>query len=210
MYIIQVKHDPNMENFVDMAKEEKPAASKQKMKQLVGKYQSEGRVIEIKAEAKMQYKDYFGEDGLGEQQKNINKAKKKTDKLEKNMEEVSESAIEINEVGPVSFAKTIEKESPCKGPICINYNDGECESFDDINDPIVNSKGECQGFKPGGKIYILSEIKRVAKKLDKTPSMSEMDIHAVIDKNEYYRKFDGYKDACKKAGLTPNQVGGGK
>ena len=49
MYIIQVKQNPNVENFVDMAEEEEPAAAKQRMKQLVGEYQSEGRIVEVKA-----------------------------------------------------------------------------------------------------------------------------------------------------------------
>jgi hypothetical protein len=188
MYIIQVKQNPNLDNFIDMAEEEEPAAAKQRMKQLVGEYQSEGRIVEVKAEAKMEYNDYFKEEI-----------------------ENKKGELKINAFDPDSFIKSLKEtkinKSPCKGEICAHYNDGECESFDNINDPIVNSEGECQGFKPGGKEYILNEIKRVSEFLDKTPSMGDMAANTDIDRNQYYRLFDGYKDACKQAGLTPNKAG---
>ena len=86
MYIIQVKQNPNVENYIDMAEEEEPAAAKQTMKQLVGEYQSEGRIVEIKAEAKMNYNDYF------EQEEDVfEKTKAKVDKLAKDMEETPNS-----------------------------------------------------------------------------------------------------------------------
>ena len=200
MYIIQVKQNPNVENYIDMAEEEEPAAAKQTMKQLVGEYQSEGRIVEIKAEAKMNYNDYF------EQEEDVfEKTKAKVDKLAKDIEETPNSPKDDDQENEIIWAKT-----SCKGEICAHYNNGECESFDDIDDPIVNNEGECQGFKPGGKAYILDEIKRVAAKLDKTPSMTDMEGHTDIDRNEYYREFDGYKDACRQAGIKPNKVGGSK
>lgn len=195
MYIIQVKQNPNVENYVDMAEEEEPAEAKQKMKQLVGEYQSEGRIVEVKAEAKMQYNDYFEEVEV-EKIKLPKEVVEAQRKFEKKVKEEANMGIEIES----GF-------STCREDLCAHYNDGECESFDDINDPIVNSEGKCQGFKPGGKDFIVSEIKRIAEKLDKTPSMHDMGIYTDIDRNQYYRLFDGYKDACKQAGLEPNKAG---
>jgi len=201
MYIIQVKQNPNLDNYSDMAEEEEPVAAKQRMKQLVGEYQSEGRIVEVKAEAKMEYNDYFD-----------------------NEKETEPESIEINAVDPESFLeklkskkeKELEEEaddiiwpnSPCKRELCAHYDSGECELFADINDPIVNSDGECQGFKSKGKKeYILSEINRIAIKLDKTPTISEMNDNTDIDQNLYYYYFDGYKDACKEAGIKANSGG---
>jgi hypothetical protein len=203
MFIIQVKHDPNMENFVDMAEEEEPAAAKQRMKQLVGEYQSEGRIVEVKAEAKMQYSDYFD-----------------NDKVEKVAEEkIATPENEEIEVPEVNVEKEVVEDSPCMRDICRNYDDGECESFDDIDDPIINSEGRCQGFDSIFKMNsdeieslmeeekeIIEIIRDTAEELKDTPTLSQV-VDNGVKRHRVYTYFDNYKEACKIAGLVPNKSG---
>ena len=153
-----------------MAEEEEPAAAKQRMKQLVGEYQSEGRIVEVKAEAKMQYSDYFDNDQVEKV------AEEKIAKAENGEIEVPEVNIE-----------EVVEDSPCMRDICRNYDDGECESFDDINDPILNSEGRCQGFDSIFKINsdeieslmeeekeIIEIIRDTAEEIKDTPTLSQV------------------------------------
>jgi hypothetical protein len=235
MFIIQVKHDPNMENFVDMAEEEEPAAAKQRMKQLVGEYQSEGRIVEVKAEAKMQYSDYFDQDQVEKvPEEKIAKAEntelgiplavnvpekfiENQRKLEKQLERAAINAFNVNEQEETE--KINEKDSPCMRDICRNYDDGECESFDDINDPIINSEGRCQGFDSifkinsddindlsDGEKEIIDVMLNLAKNNGETPTLSQV-VDQGIKRHEVYKHFNGYKEACKIAGLEVNSGG---
>lgn len=230
MYIIQVKQNPNVENYIDMAEEEEPAAAKQRMKQLVGEYQSEGRVIEIKAEAKMEYNDYFDKPSLKQNgpivkidaQKNEKEIMKSSDFPTKS--EINEEAKKIKKED-LSDAQTnniIWAKTPCKGEICTHFNNGECESFANINDPIINSEGECQGFDPkdendSEELKDLEELSDDAKEIidvivdlamlkQKTPTLSEV-VEEGIKRHEVYKHFDGYKEACKIVGLEVNSGG---
>lgn len=242
MYIIQVKQNPNVENYVDMAEEEEPAAAKQRMKQLVGEYQSEGRIVEVKAEAKMQYSDYFEkvpEEKIAtpENQENevaqVNFTKEAIKAQQELREQVKDEARpsylpsqeEINEEAKkmrkehLSDAQTnniIWAKTPCKGEICSHFEDGECESFADIHDPILNSQGECNGFDSKYKtdsdnIKDLSEEEKgiidamldLARKNGETPTLSQV-VDQGIKRHEVYKYFNGYKEACKIAGLEAN------
>lgn len=202
MYIIQVKQNPNLENYVDMAEEEEPASAKQKMKQLVGEYQSEGRIVEVKAEAKMQYNDYFDK---GQVEKIPEEKIATEENAEKEPEEEEDNIV---------WAKP-----PCKGEICVHYDDGECESFANIDDPIINSEGECQGFDskyktdseelkdlPDDAKEIIDVMLDQAMLRGETPTLSQV-VDEGIKRHEVYKYFNGYKEACKIAGLEVNSGG---
>jgi hypothetical protein len=98
-----------MENFVDMAEEEEPAAAKQRMKQLVGEYQSEGRIVEVKAEAKMNYSDYFDK---GNPVEKVKVPEEKIDTSENaEVDEEEDEELKQPEKEPILA------EEPCKGEI---------------------------------------------------------------------------------------------
>jgi len=173
------------------------------MKQLVGEYQSEGRIVEVKAEAKMQYNDYFDKEQV---------------------EKVPEEKITTSENGNANSPKLPNYEeiifdSPCMKDICSHYDNGECESFDDINDPILNSEGKCQGFDSIFKenkeeIESLEEeereiieiIRNTAEEIKDTPTLKEA-VENGVKRHRVYTYFDNYKEACKIAGLVPNKSG---
>jgi hypothetical protein len=173
------------------------------MKQLVGEYQSEGRIVEVKAEAKMHYSDYFD-----------------NDQVEKVPEEkIATPENEEIEVPEVNVEKEVVEDSPCMRDICRNYDDGECESFDDIDDPIINSEGRCQGFDSIFKMNsdeieslmeeekeIIEIIRDTAEEIKDTPTLSQV-VDNGVKRHRVYTYFDNYKEACKIAGLVPNKSG---
>jgi len=250
MYIIQVKQNPNVENYIDMAEEKEAPAAKQRMKQLVGEYQSEGRIVEVKAEAKMQYNDYFDKEQVEkvpeekiatpENQENevaqVNFTKEAIKAQQELREQVKDEARppylpsqeEINEEAKkmskehLSDAQTnniIWAKAPCKGEICSHFEDGECESFADIHDPILNSEGECNGFDskyktdseelkdlPDDAKEIIDVMLDQAMLRGETPTLSQV-VDQGIKRHEVYKYFNGYKEACKIAGLEANSGG---
>lgn len=53
---------------------------------------------------------------------------------------------------------------------------------------------------------LIGELQRLADELGKTPTTSEMDEHGDITGRTYQNRFDGWNNAIKAAGLTPNRA----
>jgi len=206
MYIIQAKlHNENKE-YEDYAATENKEKAINVLESVVDDYQN-GRLVEVKAEAKVEIKNYFDDKGS----------------IEKNVPFKANRDIEVNDQmlkdAMEEASKDLEdevKESPCKGEICAHYDNGECESFDDIDDPILNREGECHGFDSKYKTDSeeLKDLPDDAKKIidvmldqamlrGETPTLSQI-VEEGVKRHEVYKHFNGYKEACKIAGLEVN------
>lgn len=51
---------------------------------------------------------------------------------------------------------------------------------------------------------LLTELQRLAEKLDRTPTIKLMNRKGKYSSRTYYNTFDSWNEALKKAGLTPN------
>ena len=61
--------------------------------------------------------------------------------------------------------------------------------------------------RDGGRIsdaVLLSDLRRVARRLDATPSLREMDEHGEYAPSTYQSRFGSWNEAVVEAGLTPN------
>jgi hypothetical protein len=69
---------------------------------------------------------------------------------------------------------------------------------------------EAAGLKPQSRGsltdgQLLAELRRLADELGKTPTTSEMDEHGTYSAPTYSNRFDGWNNAIKAAGLTPDK-----
>lgn len=59
MFIVQIKNNSDLDNYVDISAEEKLKEAKETLKKLVGLYQSQGRILEVRVEAEIADNDYI-------------------------------------------------------------------------------------------------------------------------------------------------------
>lgn len=161
MYIIQAKHDPEMDDFVDMDEAKTHKEAMRKMKKLTAKYLSAARIIEVKAKAYLTIESKF-------EKENTNVQKDKKIK-----EEVKETKEEPEGDGPDDEIKPYKPEGVCKEYLCKKYINNNCDVFKDKEDPLTNSDGECQAYKPVALQYIDDSDKKQAKNVKYLKDVSE-------------------------------------